>query len=194
MRKSAIRSRLAALVAANVVLLCMAAAPVTARDPQSSAGSHCTIRIERVAPDSNETRIVAKTCFKSYAESFRYATRGRVAVSDSLTPADVTDAMVPSGIASVVVLGADWEGPNYGGQWSVNWEASSTCTASRSWTVSYIGDYYNDKISSAKSYGGCHKFHHWEHGSFGGAVLICQPNCSSMGVMNDQTSSLSWDY
>jgi hypothetical protein len=194
--KDILRRLFTVAAAATFLLLYIVASPVAAAEPERQIGGrHCTVRIERISPDGSETRIASRSCFATYAESFRYATRGRVSVPNDLRPEQVTDSMVDAGIESVVVLGTDWDRKYYSTLgWSVNWEASSTCTASLSWTVSYVGSQYNDAIESAKSYGGCHKFHHWEHSNFGGAVLICQPNCSTMGVMANQTSSLSWDY
>jgi hypothetical protein len=192
--------RLLIALAANLWIIAAAAAPTAAAghaqpSNATSDGRHCTIRIEHVSADSAETRIVARTCFGTYAESLRYATRSRVAIPDNITPDQVTDAMVATGISDVVVIGTDYDAANYGsGTFTVNWETSGTCTSTRSWIVSDVGPTYNNHISSAKGYGGCHKFHHWELTGFGGAVLICQPNCPTMGVMNNQTSSLSWDY
>lgn len=181
---------------AGMALLALAAVPAASAAPRSAGqGNHCTYRLEHISADSSEARIVAKTCFSSFADSFRYATRGQVTVPDSLTPDQVSQSMVPNALDSVVVLGTDWDRANYSSLGaSINWEAPTSCTTSQSWTVSYVGNTWNDRIGSAKSYGGCHKFHHWEHGSYGGAVQICQPNCSTFGVMDNQTSSLSWDY
>lgn len=162
------------------------------------AGQHCVNRLARVSASGPEAAIVSSTCFATFAESFRHLTRGRVTVPADLRPEQVTQAMVDAAPASVVVLSTDWNGSNYSGGGlgfsSVNWEASSSCTASQAWALTYIGDYYNDKIGSSKTYGGCHKGHHYEHGGYGGAVLTCTPNCSSMGVMDNQTSSLKWGW
>jgi hypothetical protein len=152
-------------------------------------------RLERIKPDGPEATIVSSICFDSFAAAFRHMTRGRVSVSSDLRPEQVTQQMVDAAPETVVVLGTDWNWPNYStSSWSVNWEASSTCTPSLAWQVSYVGDSYNDKFSSAKSYGGCHNFHHYENGGYGGAVQTCSPNCQSFGIMDNQTSSLKWGY
>jgi hypothetical protein len=195
-----IRATLAA--AASIPLLLAMATSAFAASPSQAplaAGRHCVNHLEHIAAGRSEAKITATTCFDSFAAAFRYMTRGQVSVPSTLRPDQVTPEMLQAGPLSVVVLGTDWGGDNYtsggfGDMSSINWEASSTCTASLSWTVTYVGNNYNDKISSAKSYGGCHRFNHFEDGGFGGSVRVCQPNCSTMGVMNNQTSSLSWDY
>lgn len=50
---------------------------------------------------------------------------------------------------------------------------------------------WNDRISSAESFGGCQS-RHWETQNFGGALRACNPNRNDMGVMNDRTSSISY--
>jgi hypothetical protein len=156
--------------------------------------------IEHLNSYSPEAVIVSSICFDTFAQAFRHMTRGHVAVPDNLRPDQVTDPMVaPMSVDSVVVLSTDWGGDNYqdGGFFefsSVNWEASSSCTQSVSWALSNVGSNYDNKISSSKTYGNCHKGQHYENINYGGARLTCQPNCATMGIMNNQTSSLSWDY
>lgn len=183
----------AAIVAALGLLTLVYAAPVAGASPASNAQS-CVNRLELVAAGSPEAKVVSSICFTSFARAWGYVTHGRVALPSDLRAENVTQAMVDAAASPTsVVLGIDWDGSSYTGA-NVVWEASNTCTTTQSWTVTYVGNTWNDRISSAKSYGGCHTFNHFEDGGFGGAVQQCKPNCSTMGVMNNQTSSLSWDY
>jgi hypothetical protein len=185
---------------AALLLVLAVAGPVAASGPQqassSNTGRHCVNRLEHISPDSPEARIVSSICFDTFANAFRHMTRGRATVPDNLRPEQVTEQMLSLGPTSVVVLSTSWGCQNYiiCGFGSTNWEASSTCTPSLSWALSYVGSTYDDDISSSKTYDGCHRGQHYEHPNYGGARLTCQPNCATMGVMNDETSSLSWDW
>jgi hypothetical protein len=181
---------------ASVLLLLVLAVPTYAAGAGAgSRGSqNCVNQLERITPGLPDARIASSLCFDSFAAAFRHVTQGQLSVASDLRPEQVTQEMIAAAPSSSVVLGIDWEYDNYVGGFTAIWEGSSTCTASQAWQLSYVGDVYNDKISSAKGYGGCHHFHHYENGAFGGAVLTCSPNCATMGVMNNQTSSLKWGY
>lgn len=195
--------RRGSVLLAAVALALVAAWPAAARDGRgsgASTGRNCVNHLEHLNSYSAEAIVVSSICFDTFAQAFRHMTRGRVAVPDNLRPDQVTDAMVaPLSADSVVVLSTDWGGDNYhdGGFFdmsSVNWEASSSCTTTQSWALSSVGNRYDNLISSSKTYGNCHKGQHYENTNYGGARLTCQPNCATMGIMNNQTSSLSWDW
>jgi hypothetical protein len=50
---------------------------------------------------------------------------------------------------------------------------------------------WNDRVSSSHSYGGCSLNDHFHDANFGGSGIIC--TCSTMGTMNNQTSSETWN-
>lgn len=76
---------------------------------------------------------------------------------------------------------------------SVAYTGGSTgCTGGHHWQLHYIGDFNNDKYSSARNFGGCDIVRHFEHQNFNGAVKDCSP-CAYIGdAMNNRTSSLKW--
>lgn len=190
-----------ALATVAILALTLAfVAPTAAARPrvtsENPAGRHCVNHLEHLAGSAREARVVSVICFSTFADALNHATGGRANARAGLTPNAVTASMVESeaGTLATVVIGIDWQYPNYSNVgWTAVWEASGGCTTTQSWALSYVGAFYEDKISSAKGYSNCNRFHHWEHPSYGGAVLICRPNCATMGLMNDQTSSLSWD-
>jgi hypothetical protein len=49
-------------------------------------------------------------------------------------------------------------------------------------------------VSSTLGYSDCTKNVLWEHQNWAGAKLTCSPNCSSVGSMNDKTSSREWHH
>ena len=49
---------------------------------------------------------------------------------------------------------------------------------------------WNDRVSSAKTYGGCGTNTHYQDSNYVGSQHVCE--CATMGVMNDETSSERW--
>ena len=48
------------------------------------------------------------------------------------------------------------------------------------------------QVSSSKAYAGCSRYDHWENNNGQGAKINYSPQCATMGVMNDATSSERW--
>jgi hypothetical protein len=163
---------------------------------RSGTGDNCVVLLEHVTPSGPEARIVSETCFVTFSDAIRHATGGKTILPADARPGDFTQEMLPEGPTSTVVLGIDYDAFHYDETAGARiWEASSSCTPSLSWTVWNVGNDWNDRISSAKSYGGCHYFEHWENYYWDGAVRTCTPNCYYIGdAMNDRTSSLRWNY
>ncbi len=87
-----------------------------------------------------------------------------------------------------MVIGIDYQDANYDANHPTkSWTAASGCTATLSWTLDYVGDAWNDRISSAQGFSGCNRYEHYENSGRSGSLYVC--NCATMGVMNDQTSS-----
>ena len=63
------------------------------------------------------------------------------------------------------------------------------CYNGASYQISGLNSYWNDRISSARSFSGCWS-DHYEHWSLTGAMLTC--TCSTMGVMDNATTSIKW--
>lgn len=196
---SVIRRSLGLLALA--VLTFAFAAPVSASgvplSARGGAAQHCVMNLEAVPGRHGQARIATTTCFRTFAEALNHATGGFANARVGLQPKDVTSQMLPASTLTSVVLGIDYQYSNYNNTiagWTATWTASSGCTSSLSWTVSNVGSRYNDQISSAKAFSNCNKYHHYEHENYGGAVLTCRPNCDYMGVMDNQTTSLSWDF
>jgi hypothetical protein len=157
-----------------------AALPSSARAAQavpSSQGS-CVIRLEHAAGSNREAYIESTSCFDTPAAAMEYASR---------------PLLTATGTTASVWLGIDYDFPNQEGEVRI-WEASSSCTPTMSWALSWVGSDWNDRTASALSYGSCHHYHHYHDSNYGRPEIDCNTYCATMGSMTDQTSSESWDY
>jgi len=173
-RKSA--SRQVALVLAAVLALILAPAQATsAASPQS-----CVVYLEPIGPPNAAgevpTRPIDRGCYQSIPESL--AATGAALDGSGSAP-------------NTVVIGIEWDSIGYSGA-NTTYETSSGCTSSLSWTISYVGDFWNDRFESGKGFSGCNRNKKFENSQFLGAVLTCTPNCSGYGVLRNEVSSLKW--
>jgi len=186
-------------ILAAAVLLMATATPVSATDvkPASSPSEtapHCVGSAQPMGtlmPAGGP----ATACFASFAQAISYATNGAVALSSSASPTDFTDEMATASAGSTII-GIDWEDPNFQccfAGWSYSWTVANDygCVGGRNYYVDGMGSMDN-QVSSAKAYAGCSRYDHWEHNYGQGARINCAPECATMGVMNDATSSERW--
>lgn len=187
----------AALVTAVLVLATAAPASATSVEPASSpseATPHCVGTAVPMGTPMPATG-PATVCFPTFAQAISHATDGAVALPLSASPLDFTDQMATASAGSSVI-GIDWEDPNFEccfAGWSYTWTVANDygCTGGRNYYVDGMGSMDN-QVSSAKAYGGCSRYDHWEHNYGQGARINCAPSCATMGVMNDATSSERW--
>jgi hypothetical protein len=149
-----------------------------ASDPSTQS---CVVFLQATGPANSAGEILAspvdRGCYSTTAEALA-ASGGSL----QSTPAAPT---------STVVIGIEWDNTGFTGS-NVIYEVASTCTASQSWVLNYVGDTWNDRFESGKGYGGCNHNKKFENADFGGAVLTCTPNCNGYGVLNNEVSSLKW--
>ncbi len=165
--------------------------PITrsAGDPPGQEGRNCIAQAE--AGSGPVGAPSGYRCFQTFAEAIHAATGGAVTLAAGTTPSQLTQSMldVPS---TSTVIGVDYmDSGFYGG--SLTWSESSDiygCTDGSYYAAPTIPSGWNDDVSSARSYGGCATYNHFENTYYGGSKLTC--TCSTMGVMNDQTSSEKW--
>jgi hypothetical protein len=172
---------------------------ISAASSQTATKKHCYALLSPISAESisGNSQILESACFSTFAESISAATKGRVQLSNSATPATVTESIlnnVSSGMRSTpnIVIGIDYYFSNYIGS-SYTWVVSNTgCTSNTSYSVSTMPSGWDDIISSAVAYSNCNYFTHYEDTSFGGASVVCNTECSSMGSLNNATSSERW--
>jgi hypothetical protein len=187
----------AAAAAALLVAVAVGPASAAPRTPTADpAGAYCSTKLEQTA--AGDTRIVQTECFDTYADALAVATGGRLHVgrefrSSALTQRVLDGAASPATLLTDWVIGQDWEHNDRGGRVRTYWVSTSNapCTG-RIWEIDQLDLGWDTIISSAQGFSGCDRFEHWEDPDQQGAVRTCSTYCSSMGVLNDQTSSLRW--
>lgn len=104
-------------------------------------------------------------------------------------PGLVADATVTVAAASVL-LGYEYDGSSYSGTRTTFYGASGSCSSGDTFGFANLGSYgWNDRTSSATTYAGC-RGQHYRDASYAGGSITCSPNCSTMGTLNNATSSI----
>lgn len=176
--------KVAAVVGAG--LLVTAATTTTAYAADTSGGSHCTVGVApsgTSSPNASQVR-----CFGTLSEAVAFATGGRVQLPANATVVTEAQSSRP-GVNANPLLGIEYEDSNYGGStWTLYGSSGTGCYNGVSYGYYTIGQYgWGDKISSAKAYSGCTGVH-YENSNATGSIRNC--TCSTMGVMNDETSAI----
>jgi hypothetical protein len=170
----------------------------------------CVTDLQSTDPPSLDGMIdaipVERGCYPTLSEAISVATDGNAIVPPDTPPSEITDEMVNPPTASSLdptassstktVIGIDYSASGYSGTARV-WSNTQGCSATWGVNVWYVGDGWNDIISSAHTYGGCDRWKHFENKNYNpyynpGAMITCEPTnnpCSVMGAMNNQTSS-----
>lgn len=174
------RLGIAALIIAVVFALAL---PATAA--AETTETHC------VALVGEGGSFVEGPCFGSPEESFAAATNREVLEpywdqleSQNGTSTETAVSAQPS------VLSVEYDGSSYTGDtWTFT--GGTGCGAGTTWYVDSMPAGWNDRVYSAIGYSGCRIARHYEHVERVGASRNC--TCSSMGVMNNETSSIQWN-
>lgn len=177
----------------SAMSMLLLAAPAVA-EPEDE-GQHCVVRL--VAVSATEDGIITAAleeggCFTTLEEALEAGTGGEIALPDGTSPSDLTQPVLDDAVtaASEVLIGTEWDGTGYAGP-SRSYFAASGC-AGTTWQVSNVGATWNDRFESGKGFGTCDHNRKFEHADFGGAVLLCTPNCSNYGSLRDEVTSLRW--
>jgi len=93
--------------------------------------------------------------------------------------------------SSPTITGIDYTDSFYGGS-SLNLTTSDPngCNNGSSYQLGHMPAGWDNVVSSAKGYAGCDSFFHYQHNGHIGIFIECSPNCSTMSLMDDETSSL----
>lgn len=171
--------------------------PANTASGATSATSTCVFRLEPTGPaDENgvtSARLVDLGCYSSDSQAF-FVGSGGVRIPESLAGAALTQRTLKKYMAAApegdFLLGRESDNLNYLGQ-NVEYFASSGC-ASTTWQVNYVGAAWNDRFESGKGFSSCDHNRKFEHADYGGAVLLCTPNCNNYGALSNKVSSLRW--
>ena len=142
------------------------------RVPQQT-GDHCVVSISPVQPGERSSVVSAPQCYSTFSEA--------------------QDAANGVGtMSSRTVIGIDYEDAKYGGL-SLTWTADNSvgCDTGLSYAAASMPSAgWNDRVSSAKTYGGCGTNTHYQDSNYVGSQHVCE--CATMHAMNDHTSSDRW--
>lgn len=179
----------AAIIGAATTTSALAAGPVP-----NASGQNCVSLLSAPDRTTGASAVAATTCFQTFADAIRFATKGSIDVPDGLKPSDVTDAFLALAAPSTtVVIGIDWQDIDMGGPSRV-WEASSGCSSGLSWIVNQIEPAWDNRVSSGKGDTNCNRYEHYDLPNRTGVLIACTPYCAEMGIMNDRTSSLWFKF
>lgn len=140
--------------------------------------------------------------FESVAQAAAAASGGRIDLSPTATMKDLVEALktldvtaaqdesVPLAFLSTII-GIDWDGSGFSGS-SFIWSApnGSGCAGGSVFTANSMPSGWDNRVSSAQAFGGCGEYRHYDLTAQSGSSTNC--TCSSMGFMNDRTSSERW--
>jgi hypothetical protein len=198
-RSGSRRPRRAAKALVGIGLLSLAlassggsmASPAASADNASPARGHCIVHIDPVLPGEAASKVSAPKCFATFKEAIAAATSGTVQLPSSVTPRMLSARMLrPQRAAAQTVISVDYRDSGFSGI-SLTWYVSGTSAcATNNYSAASMPSGWNDEVSSSQRYDSCTTNPHYEHVNFGGAIYRC--TCSSMGVMNDKTSSEKW--
>lgn len=165
---------------------------------QASTGSNCAYLLVPVSTTADGTLATPTLigCYSTYAAALSAGSGGAIELPSSTTPASLTDTTLTSATTSLspssdVLIGTEWNQSGYGGA-SSSYFATSTCSSTQSWSLGYVGDALNDTFQSGKGFGGCDTNKKFRDSDFGGADVVCTPNCTDYGSLDNAVSSLKW--
>jgi hypothetical protein len=186
----------------------LSAAGAAAVAGQVGSGGHCVVTagVSRAQP----------TCFPTFSNAIRFATNGKAAVPDDVTPETLTEAQLagaaqPPGsaeartaaaaaAATTFVLAVHYRDKHFQGS-TLTVNGGCTCSNGCISGLNVLPSGWDNQISSTKGFSGC-GVTHWDltHQTSGGAgVYICfadSPFCGAFSTdgrtFNDKTSSTTY--
>jgi hypothetical protein len=150
--------------------------------------------------DPTQPKAQPPKCFSTFRDAVFFATKGRVLLPKrsfdeqlDILEQELRTRQDELTKAASFVLAIDYEHINFGGS-TLTWTADTACTVDIGYSAANMPSGWNDRLSSTRGFSDCSKNILWEHQNFVGAKLTCRPNCSSVGSMNDKTSSRQWRH
>ncbi|WP_460518344.1 hypothetical protein [Flindersiella endophytica] len=178
---------------ATLVVAALGVATVTAPAQAQAAEKpqHCVVDVSTAGQKMS--------CYDSFTTAIAKATKGRV--TDA--PADVRTAMRDPKLTAELndtsfapaggfVLSTEYDGSNFASD-SISYTGSTGCDEfdDVDFELAYVGDRWNDDISSYRAFSNCLVIH-WEHRDFMGRPIGPDGGRADMGFMDDEASSIQW--
>lgn len=178
------------------VIVAVALSAIVVASPTSGAKSeeHCVVFLEPMESGQEASEASVPTCFTTFSDAILLATSGTVQLPEAARGDMLTDQLLQANAteSSAVVVGIDWAEPYYGGSSYVfsttAW--NSGCAGNHAYASYVMPSGWDNRVSSARGYSSCNGVH-YENTFYNGTIRYCGP-CSTMGLMDNQTSSVIW--
>jgi hypothetical protein len=171
------------LFSAPAIAPAVALAAGTAQAPRS----HC---VAQAVPAGSSAR-PAVTCYATFAQSIRAATRGRVRLPANAAAGSITASQLNAGAApdATYVLSIDWDGTSFSGA-SLTWTQSARCG---SFQAASMPSGWNDRVSSVEAFSNCANSL-FKNNNYGTPRYNIGRNGSvaNLGSFSNVTSSQKW--
>ena len=163
------------------------------------AKNHCVATLEHVIPGVPDARISQYDCYSSFSEAIYAATDGMVWLPSNESFAAQRQVLdqelkalkanpTPSG---PYVISVDYMDVNYAG-FSLTFRGDAPCSTTVAYETTGMPSGWNDVTSSSIGHSNCNTNIQYEHVYYGGAVVVCTPDCVGFGSLNDRISSRRW--
>jgi hypothetical protein len=185
----------------------------TAAPPPAGVNKHCVIKLDPAGSGASPSAAAQELeCYPTFPDAIFAATQGWVHLPRGeafRTQLDILDHELAAREtelkeASSVVVAVDYEHIDYNDKYqgaSLTWTFSAPCdpyTYHQSPTMPSIyvlqNPHWDNRVSSTRGYAKCQRNTLFEHPDYGGTYLTCTPDCTSVGAMNEKTSSRRWRY
>lgn len=160
----------------------------------------CVVKARATSVSALPTAPAVPRCFDDLAAAVAYATGGLVHIAPTVNT--VTQGQLDSGTraaraggrdtsSSSTIIGIEYQDPGYSGASRVYEVNAAPCSDGGNYSEPDLrGDSFDDSISSARAYAGCQSTH-YQYARYTGSLQAC--TCSSMGYMDDRTTSIYWN-
>jgi hypothetical protein len=178
-----------AATAGDSGLATVPAAPVDV-NPTCAVGAD-PIEAGPLAPAVAELPEPVIDCFPTFAAAMEFVTGGAL-VAETPAQLDRLAAESPDAMATAswIVLGYEYKSTGYsGGSLVLYGTSGSGCGSSTTYGFPTMPSGWNNVISSARAFNGCWSTH-YDGTSYSGTRRTCTPSCSTLGTMNNRTSSI----
>lgn len=165
--------------------------------------SHCVVQ---VYPATMLRNGELRGCYSTLSEAVAFATNGRISLPDNVSPQRASAAIrtletnsllygLQGGITpqATHVVSIQWDWTSKGGN-SLVFTSNLTCPnttdghiLSLMYRITHPG--WDNRVESAEAYAGCTSVQLWDGENMTGANITCSPYCSTLGAMNNATSS-----
>jgi len=149
---------------------------------------HCVVQAQEDL-DPSVSASLEPVCFRHFPDAIEFAT-GEVIDPDML-PEDYQPMSRTPGeqtTTATYVVGIEYASTNYQGA-TLTITATSTCASGTKYYPSMASGWDNVP-SSAKAYSGCNHSYHYANINYGGALIDAKTASSSLGLLDNNTSSI----